>query len=679
MAGPCARPFLFPPPACEGRIHITGFAGTVTPQSKPTIINSFQITARQWPSPSTIGARTVGAYHFLRVTISAAATLLTILGTPASAEDPVWRHGLSLFGSLKYPAGFAHFDYVNPNAPKGGAARQIAFGTFDNFNMVVAGVKGSLAAGIELSYDTLMVSALDEISTEYGLLAESASHPADFSSVTYRLRANAKWHDGRPVTPEDVIFSFDAFKKHSPQLSAYYRHVTKAEKTGERDITFTFDQAGNRELPQIIGQINVMPKHWWEATDKAGNKRDIGATTLEPPLGNGAYRIKEFVAGRSIVYERVKDYWGKDVNVNIGRDNFDELRFEYFRDSTVALEAFKADTVDWRNENSAKDWATAYDFPAVKEKRVVLEEFPIRSFGAMQGYAFNLRRDKFKDARVRSAFNYAMDFEDMNKVMFFGQYKRVSSYFEGLELASSGLPQGRELEILESVRDKVPPEVFTKPYTNPVGGTPENVRANLREASRLLREAGYEVRNQKLVNAKTGEQLNAEILVSSPAFERLALRYVPTLERLGIDVRIRTVDDAQYENRLRQWDFEIVVATWGQSLSPGNEQRGFWGSEAADQPGSRNLVGIKNPAVDALVDQVIFAKNRDELVAASRALDRVLLWNYYVVPQWTYGKVRTARWDRFARPDKLPEYGFSAFPTIWWLDPEKAARAGARQ
>jgi microcin C transport system substrate-binding protein len=622
----------------------------------------------------------LGTWRNLGVTLSAAAALMTVVATHAAAqEEKEWRHGLSLFGTLKYPAGFKHFDYVNPQAPKGGVARQIAIGTFDNFNLVVAGVKGSLAMGIDLIYDTLMAPALDEVSTEYGLLAESVSHPPDFSSVTYRLRANAKWHDGKPVTPEDVIYSLEIFKKHSPQMGAYYRHVTKAEKTGERDVTFTFDQAGNRELPQIVGQLNVLPKHWWEGTDKNGNKRDVTATTMEPLMGTGAYRIKEFVPGRNIVYERVKDYWGKDINVNIGRDNFDEQRWEYFRDSTVAIEAFKADVVDWRSENSAKDWATAYDFPAVREKRVVLEEFPIRSFGGMQAFAFNLRRDKFKDWRVRRAFNYAMDFEDMNKAMFFGQYKRVNSYFEGLELASSGLPQGRELEILETVRDKVPPEVFTKPFVNPVGGSPENVRTNLREAARLLREAGYEVRNQKLVNPKTGEQLSVEILVSSPGFERLALRYAPGLERLGIDVRIRTVDDAQYENRMRQWDYDMVVANWGQSLSPGNEQRGYWTSQAADQAGSRNVGGIKNPAVDTLVDRVIFAKDRDDLIAASHALDRVLLWNDYVVPQWTYGKARTARWDRFGKPDKLPEYGVSAFPTIWWFDKEKAAKTGSRQ
>jgi microcin C transport system substrate-binding protein len=525
----------------------------------------------------------------------------------------------------------------------------------------------------------LMVSSLDEVSTEYGLLAEAVSYPPDFSSVTYRLRAQAKWHDGVPITPEDVIFSFEAFKKHSPQLSAYYRHVVKAEKSGARDITFTFDSTGNRELPQIVGQLNVLPKHWWEGTDKSGRKRDIAATTLEPPLGCGAYRLKDFVPGRSIGYERVKDYWGKDINVNIGRDNFDEVRFEYFRDSIVAIEAFKADVVDWRSENSAKNWATAYEFPAIQDKRVVKEEFPIRNIGIMQGFVFNTRRDKFKDPRVRRAFNFAFDFEETNKQMFFAQYKRIASYFEGLELASSGLPEGQELEILETVRDKVPPEMFTTPYTNPVGGNPENVRANLREGLRLMREAGYEVRDRRLVEVSTGRPMSVEFLIEQPDFERIVLFYKPSLERLGVEVTVRRVDDVQYENRLRNWDYDIITMSWGESLSPGNEQRGYWGSQAADQSGSRNFAGIKNPAIDALIDRVIFAKDRPELVAATKALDRVLLWNHYVVPQWTYGKARTARWDRFGRPDPLPKYGVSAFPTVWWWDAARAAKVGSRQ
>ncbi len=600
------------------------------------------------------------------------------IGPARAQEEKVWRHGISLFGDLKYPPGFKHFDYVNAAAPKGGAIREIAVGTYDNLNYVVAGVKGSLAAGIDLIYETLLVSALDEVSTEYGLLAEAASHPDDFSSVTYRLRAEGKWHDGKPVTPEDVIFSFNAFKQHSPQLAAYYRHVVKVEKTADREIAFIFDSPGNRELPQIVGQLLVMPQHWWEGTDKNGNKRDIGLTTLEPPLGSGAYRIKEFSPGRDIVYERVKDYWGKDLNVNVGRDNFDELGFEYFRDTMVALEAFRGNKVDWRTENSAKNWATAYDFPAVADKRVIKEEFPINSFGVMQAFAFNVRRAKFQDPRIRLAFNYAFDFEEMNKQIFFGQYMRIASYFQGTELASSGLPEGRELEILETVRDKVPPEVFTTAYSNPVGGNPQAVRGNLREAVRLFKQAGYEVRNERLVNIATGEPYTVEFLADDPTFERVFLFYKPSLDRLGVTVAVRTVDDAQYENRLRNWDFDIITNSWGESLSPGNEQRGYWGSQAADQPGSLNRIGIKNPAVDALIDHVIFAKSRADLVAATHALDRVLLWNHYVVPQWTYGKVRSARWDRFGRPDPLPKYGAAAFPAVWWWDADKAAKTGSR-
>ena len=631
---------------------------------------------------------TITRRHLLQS--AAFATIVPALGTatgvpavsPANAQaaggEPIWRHGVSLFGDVKYPVDFKRFDYVNPDAPKLGAARQILIGTFDNFNSVIAGVKGAYAVAAGLIYEALTTPALDEVSTEYGALAESVSYPEDFSSVTYRLRAQAKWHDGVSVTPEDVIFSLDAFKQNHPQYSAYYRHVVKAEKVGERDIKFTFDAPGNRELPQIVGQLTVLPKHWWQGTDSEGRKRDVSTTTLEKPLGSSAYRIKEFVPGRSIVLERVKDYWGRDLNVNVGRNNFDELRYEYFRDSTVALEAFKADQVDWRTENSAKNWATAYDFPAAKEKRVLLEEFPIRSSGVMQAFALNIRREKFSDPRVRRALNFAFDFEEMNKQIFFNQYKRVSSYFDGTELASSGLPQDKELEILETVRAQVPAEVFTTAYTNPVGGSPEAVRDNLREALRLLKEAGYEVRDRKLVDIKTGTQFALELLVEDPSFERVMLFFKPSLERLGIAVSVRIIDPSQYENRLRSWDFDIVTSSWPESLSPGNEQREYWGSQAADAAGSRNLIGIKNPAIDKLIERVLFTKDRDDLVAATKALDRVLLWNHYVVPQWNYPKVRTARWDRFGRPPELPKYGASGFPAIWWFDADKAAKIGKR-
>ena len=594
----------------------------------------------------------------------------------ALADDKNWQHGVSLFGDLKYPAGFGHFDYVNADAPKGGTAREAASGAFDNFNGVVAGIKGSLATSIDLIYETLLVSSLDEISTGYGLLAEAVSFPADFSSVTYRLREQAKWHDGMPVTPDDVIFSFEAVKKYSPPLSAYYRHVTKVEKTGDREVTFIADASGNRELPRIIGELTVLPKQWWEGADQNGKKRNISETTLEPPLGSGPYRIKDFSAGRYIVYERVKDHWSSGLNVNVGLNNFDELHYEYFRDTTAALEAFKADIVDWRIENIAKNWATAYDFPAVSDKRVLLEEFPIRNVGIMQAFAFNIRREKFQDPLVRLAFNYAFNFEEMNRQFFFDQYKRIASYFAGTELAAIGLPAGRELELLEAVRDQIPTEVFTKPYTNPVNGNPEAVRNNLREAMRLFKQAGYEVREQQLVKAKTGEPYAIEFLTAGAGFERVFLSYKASLDRLGIAATVRTVDEVQYENRLRSWDFDIITAAWPASLTPGNELRGYWGSRAAEEPGSPNRIGIKNAAVDAMIDQIVFAKNRADLEAATRALDRILLWNHYVVPQWYYNKVRTARWDRLGHPDLMPKYGRAAFPAVWWWDVQKAAKAG---
>jgi microcin C transport system substrate-binding protein len=596
-------------------------------------------------------------------------------------SEPQWRYGLSLFGDLKYPPNFKHFGYVKPQAPKGGTVRLMAVGTFDNFNQVIAGAKGSFAAAAGTICDTLMAQSLDEASAYYGLIAEAVSYPANFASTSFRLRAAARHHDGTPITVEDVIYSFEAYRKHNPFIGAFYSHVVRVEQSGERAVTFTLDAPGNQEMPVVLGSLRILPKHWWEGSDASGKKRDIGATTLEPPLGNGAYRIKEFVPGRSLVYGRVKDYWAKDLNVNVGRDNFDEIRHEYFRDPTVALEAFKVDHVDWRTENSIKNWAMAYDFPAVKEKRVILEEFPQRDRGIMRAFVFNTRRDKFKDARVRRAFNFAFDFEEMNKQFFHGQYKRINSYFEGTELASSGLPQGEELKILEPLRDKVPPEVFTTPYANPVAGTPENVRANLREGMGLMREAAYEVRDHKQANMRTGEALSVEILslTSDPSgAERVIGFYKPFLARLGIDVTVRNVDDIQYENRLRNFDFDIIVAAWPQALSPGNEQRDLWSSQAADTPGSRNYAGIKNPAVDALIERVIFAKSRGELVAATRALDRVLLWNHYVVPQFTHDKLCAARWDRFGKPDPLPEYGGAAFPAVWWWDAERAAKTGNR-
>jgi microcin C transport system substrate-binding protein len=586
-----------------------------------------------------------------------------------------WQHGIALFGDLKYPATFAHFDYVNPSAPKGGIARQSVTGTFDNFNPVIAGLKGRLADGTGYIFEKLLVPALDEEASGYGLVAEAVSFPEDRAWVSYRLRAEAKWHDGHPITPDDVIFSFDAFKTNNPTASAYYGHVAKAERTGDREITFTFDRPNIRELPQAVGGLTVVPKHWFEGLDKDGRKRNVAATMLEVPLASGAYRIKSFEAGHSIVYERNPDYWGRNLNVRIGRDNFNELRIEYFRDTTGKFEAFKAGEVDWHVESGAKSWATGYEFPAVQDKRVIKEEFPIHKTGIMQSCAFNLRRPKFADPRLRQAFNWALDFESINNQLFHGQYTRIASYFEGTKLASSGLPQGLELEILDSVRSEVPAEVFTTAYTNPIGGTPHAVRANLREATRLLDAAGYIIRDLKLIDKKTGEPFTVEFLVPDPSYGRFVLFYSENLKRLGVGVTLRIVDGVQYENRLRQWDYDIIIDSWTESLTPGNELNDYFGSEAASKPGSRNSVGIKNTGVDALIARVIGAKDREDLSASAQALDRVLLWNHFVVPQWTYSKTRIARWDRFGKPNRLPEFGQPAFPTIWWWNGAHAAKA----
>ena len=595
-----------------------------------------------------------------------------------SANEPAWRHALSTFGDVKYPADFKRFDYVNPGAPKGGVVRMFELGTFDNFNIVIQGVKGSLANGVGLIFESLTTRSLDEPATAYGLLAEAAAYPEDFTWVTYRLRKEARWHDGKPVTPSDVIFSFDTLKKNSPAYSAYYRHIVRCEQTGERELKFVFGSPGNRELPSIAGELQVLPRHWCEGSDSQGNKRDVTATTLEIPLGSGPYRLKDFVAGRSVVLERVADYWGKDLPVNAGQNNFNQVRFEFFRDDTVGREAFKGDQLDWFTERSGKQWSTAYDFPAVTEKRVVKEKFDDSSSGEMQGYAFNLRRPLFADVRVRRAFNYAYDWEESDRQLSNGEYHRDGSYFDGIpEFTSSGIPEGQELEILQPLRDKVPPELFTTAYKNPVGGNPEAARSNRREAARLLKEAGFEIRDRKLVDS-TGNAVSVEFLGQGEGDERGVLFYKPYLERLGITVNIRTVDSVQYQNRLRSFDFDITTTVWPQSLSPGNEQRDYFGSDAADRPGSRNLPGIKDQAVDALIDRIIFAKDRAELVASCKALDRVLLWNCYVVPQFAAGFQRAARWDRFSHPEPLPKYGVSGFPSLWWWDAAKAAKTGGR-
>ena len=583
--------------------------------------------------------------------------LASLLAATIGLGAPV--HGIALYGQPKYGPDFPHFAYVNPNAPKGGEARFAAIGGFDTFNPF--NIKGEAAAGIGQLFETLLMSSADEPFSGYGLIAESVDVPEDRGSVTFALRPQAKFHDGSPITADDVLFSFETLKaKGSPFFRLYYANVAKAEKLGERQVKFTFAPGENRELPLIMGQMPVLSKKYWE-------NRDFAATTLDVPVGSGPYRVERFEAGRFIVYQRDGNYWGKDLPVNRGLHNIDRLRYDYYRDVVVALEAFKAGAYDLRVENSAKQWATGYDFPALTKGLVKKETFSRQLPAGMQGFAFNLRRPLFQDPRVRQALGYAFDFEWSNRNLFYNQYTRTRSYFDNSDLAARNLPSPEELALLEPLRKELPPEVFTTAYAPPVANDDAQLRANLQKALQLLQDAGWTFRDRKLVNAKTGEPFRFELLIAEPTWERIALPFARNLERLGIAMSVRSVDSAQYENRLRAFDFDVVVNVWGQSLSPGNEQREFWSSAAADQPGSRNLVGLKNPAVDQLVNQLIAAPDRPSLVTRVRALDRVLQWNFLVIPHWHIPYDRIAFWDKFGYPAATPLQGVQL--DAWWIDP----------
>ena len=597
-------------------------------------------------------------------------TAFALICAAASAEETTVSHGMSLGDELKYPADFEHLAYVNPEAPKGGEIRAAAFGTYDSLNPFI--IKGQPAGGLGLVYQSLFGTALDVPLDEYAELAESVEYPKDRSWVAYTLDEDARWHDGMPVTPEDVIFSFNILKeKGAPQYRHYYANVVAAERTGPRTVRFSFSGPPNRELPQIVSQLAVLPKHYWEG-------RNFEATTLEPPLGSGPYRVAEVDPGRSIVYERVADWWARDKPINRGRHNFDRIRYEYYRDPTVVLEAFKAHSVDFRLENSALKWATFYDFPAVKNGLAIKEELPDLGPVGMQAFVFNLRRPLFQNRKLREALGYTFDFEWSNKNLFYGQYKRTRSYFENSEFAARGLPSPQELKYLEPLRGQIPDEVFDTDYQPPKTEGDGNIRGNLRAAARLLREAGWEVVGGVLTERKSGLKMSFEILLVQPDFERIVSPMVENMKRLGIVPSIRIVDSSQYIQRVQTFDFDVVVGSFPQSLSPGNEQREFWGSDAADRQGSRNIIGIKDPAIDKLIDHVIFAPDRAELVAATRALDRVLLWHHNVIPQFFNNTFRLAYWDRFGRPQVHPGYSV-ALTEAWWIDPEKDAALKARE
>ena len=579
----------------------------------------------------------------------------------ALAIEPV--HGLAMHGDLKYPAGFTHFEYANPDAPKGGQIHLSALGSFDSLNPYI--LKGRDASSLGLVFDTLTENSSDEAFSHYGLIAESMEVPEDRSWVIFNLRPAARFHDGNPITAEDVAFSLEILKtKGHPFYRSYFGSVDKTEILGSHRIKFSFEGAENRELPLIIGQLPILPKSWW-------SDREFDETTLEFPLGSGPYKVKQIDPGRSITYERVKDYWAENLPVNKGRYNFDEIHIDYYRDATVALEAFKAGEFDFRQENVAKNWAIAYDIPAVTQGQIIKEGIPHEQGTGMQAFVFNTRREMFKDTRVRQALGLLFDFEWTNKNLFYDAYTRSNSYFSNTELASSGIPQGEELAILERYRDQLPKELFTQPFTLPETKGDGNIRPNLRQALRLFKQAGWQLKNKKLINPE-GQPMTFEVLLVQPTFERIVLPYVRNLEKLGINVSVRTVDTSQYKNRLDQFDFDMVIGNFGQSLSPGNEQRDFWGSSVADEQGSRNLMGIRNPVIDELIELVISAPDRDSLVARTRALDRVLLWQHYLIPNWHITQHRIVYWNKFSRPAIAPRYALGFY--TWWVDADKAAR-----
>ncbi|MDB5477572.1 MAG: bacterial extracellular solute-binding s, 5 Middle family protein [Alphaproteobacteria bacterium] len=589
--------------------------------------------------------------------------IIAVLSMPgmALAQTPVPAvPALALHGSPKYGADFTHVDYVNPDAPKGGNLTLDAPGSFDSLNPYI--IKGLPASGLGMIYQTLMEKSLDEPMTSYGLVAETVTMPEDRSWVSFKLREQARWQDGKPLTAEDVVWSFNTLiKQGQPFYRSYYANVQDVAAVNAHEVKFMFKEKNNRELPLIVGDLPILPKHYWTSEG-----RDFSKTTLVPPLGSGPYKIKEVASGRRIVYERVKDWWAKDLPINKGRYNFDTVTMDYYRDPNVAFQAFLAGSVDFRQENIAKLWAQGYDHPAVKSGQIKKESIVHGLPTGMQAFVYNTRRPLFQDASVREALAYAFDFEWANKQLAFGSYKRSSSFFSNSELGAT-MPIGdAEKALLEPYRDQLPPRVFTDVYQPPKTGGNGDIRANLRQAGKMLQDAGWTMQQGVLKNAK-GEAFEFEIVTNSPMFDRWLLPFIGNLKKLGIAARIREIDAAQYGNRMNDFDFDMTVSSMGQSLTPGNEQAAYWGSAAADTPGGMNLSGIKNPVIDKLLPYIVQAKTREELITATRALDRVLQWNFYVIPQWHINSFRIAYWNKLGRPEKNPPYGLPYVDT-WWVN-----------
>lgn len=589
--------------------------------------------------------------------------ILLSIGMIAFADghgEPYIGHAIALHGDIKYGPDFEHFEYTNPDAPKGGDVVLSAIGSYESFNSFIT--EGIPASGIGMIYDTLTTASGDEAFTQYGLLAETIEVGADKSYVKYTLRDGAYWHDGEPITADDVVYSFETLTEISTGYGSYFEAITNIEKIDDLTVQFNLGGETNNELPLITGQLPIIPQHYWEQEEN-----DITVITLEPPLGSGPYKVADFEAGRFVSYERVDDYWAKDLAVKKGMYNFDTLRYEYYKDTTVALEAFKANEFDFRAENVSKNWATAYDIPAVENGELIKEFVPNDSPQGMQAFYLNNRKEKFSDPKVREALTYAFDFEWTNENLFYGQYTRTDSFFENSDLASTGIPEGKELEYLESFRDQLPAALFTEAFTLPSTDGAGNNRANLGKAIQIFKEAGWEIQNGALTNVESGEVMTVEFMLRSPTFERVVAPYIDNLKRIGIDASQLTLDGGQWYNRLLEFDFDSTIMTRTQSRSPGNEQKNYWTTDLAQEPGSWNIAGIENPVIDALVEEVIAAPDRESLVAATQALDRVLLWGYYVIPQWHIAGDRILYWDKFSRPETLPMDSVG-FPTIWWMN-----------
>jgi len=573
-------------------------------------------------------------------------------------------HGISLYGDMKYGPDFRNFDYVNPDAPKGGTLVQGSSVSFDTLNPYT--LKGTAASGLGLMYDSLMVGSADEPSTHYGLIARSIEYPADRSFAIFHLDPRARFQDGTDITADDVVFSFNILiEKGSPVYRQYYAQVDKVEALDDLTVRFDFKPGNNRELPMIVADLAIMPKHYWEG-------RDFSKTTFDIPVGSGAYKIQSIEAGRRITYERVKDYWAADLPVNRGSNNFDTIRYDTYRDLDVERQAFFAGEYLVRSEHSSREWNTAYNTPAVQNGEIKKEFLPDNLPNGMQAYVFNTRKPLFSDRRVREALQYAFDFEWLNRAMFYGAYKRNVSYFANSELAATGLPTGEELGILKGFKSKLPPELFTEPPYLPNFDPPNGRREALRHSIKLLQDAGWELRDQQLINSKTGEPFRFELIIRQPGLEKIALVLKARLRQLGVTLDIRLIDTGQWINRIQAYDFDMTTFWWQQSLSPGNEQQIFWSSSAANQPGTRNFAGISDPVIDELIGLVIDADNRETLVQRVRALDRVLQWGFYVIPQYYLGGDRMAYWDVFGRPDTVPLKGTSVM--TWWIDPEKSRK-----